>query len=81
MKMFGGDCGCTSGTSASDAVAVVRAHRGRASCRLSTAEGEARSSVSIRFTGRVYARDVNDVIDRIVKFNEIDDVSDPGRLQ
>ena len=33
------------------------------------------SSVAIRFTGRVYARDVNDVIDRIVKFNEIDDVS------
>jgi N-acetylmuramoyl-L-alanine amidase len=33
------------------------------------------SSVGIRFTGRVYARDVNDVIDRIVKFNEIDDVS------
>jgi N-acetylmuramoyl-L-alanine amidase len=33
------------------------------------------SSVAIRFTGRVYARDVYDVIDRIVKFNEIDDVS------
>lgn len=33
------------------------------------------SSVAIRFTGRVYARDVGDVLDRIVKFNEIDDVS------
>ncbi|HEX2062575.1 MAG TPA: N-acetylmuramoyl-L-alanine amidase, partial [Thermoanaerobaculia bacterium] len=33
------------------------------------------SSVAIRFTGRVYARDVRDVLDRIVKFNEIDDVS------
>ena len=33
------------------------------------------SSVGIRFTGRVYARDVYDVIDRIVKFNEIEDVS------
>ena len=33
------------------------------------------SSVGIRFTGRVFARDVYDVIDRIVKFNEIADVS------
>lgn len=33
------------------------------------------SSVAIRFTGRVYAKDVHDVVDRIVKFNEIDDVS------
>jgi len=33
------------------------------------------SSVGIRFTGRVYARDVHDVVDRIVKFNEIEDVS------
>lgn len=33
------------------------------------------SSVAIRFTGRVYAADVGDVVDRIVKFNEIDDVS------
>jgi N-acetylmuramoyl-L-alanine amidase len=33
------------------------------------------SSVAIRFTGRVYARDVNEVIDRIVKFNEIEDVA------
>lgn len=33
------------------------------------------SSVGIRFTGRVYARDVYEVIDRIVKFNEIEDVS------
>jgi N-acetylmuramoyl-L-alanine amidase len=33
------------------------------------------SSVAIRFTGRVYAKDVYDVIDRITKFNEIEDVS------
>ena len=33
------------------------------------------SSVGIRFTGRVYARDVYEVLDRIVKFNEIEDVS------
>ncbi len=33
------------------------------------------SSVAIRFTGRVYAKDVGDVLDRIVKFNDIADVS------
>ena len=33
------------------------------------------SSVAIRFTGRVYSKDVGDVVDRIVKFNGIDDVS------
>lgn len=33
------------------------------------------SSVAIRFTGRVYARDVYQVLDRIVKYNEIEDVS------
>ena len=33
------------------------------------------SSVAIRFTGRVYSSDVGDVIDRIVKFNGIDDVA------
>ena len=33
------------------------------------------SSVAIRFTGRVYAKDVGDVLDRIVKFNAIEDVS------
>ncbi len=33
------------------------------------------SSVAIRFTGRVYARDVGDVLDRIVKFNGIEDVA------
>ncbi|HXG57734.1 MAG TPA: N-acetylmuramoyl-L-alanine amidase [Thermoanaerobaculia bacterium] len=33
------------------------------------------SSVGIRFTGRVYARDVNEVLERIVKFNGIDDVA------
>lgn len=32
------------------------------------------SSVAIRFTGRVYSKDVGDVLDRIVKFNGIDDV-------
>jgi N-acetylmuramoyl-L-alanine amidase len=33
------------------------------------------SSVAIRFTGRVYARDVGEVVDRVVKFNGIDDVA------
>ena len=33
------------------------------------------SSVAIRFTGRVYAKDVGDVVDRIVHFNGIDDVA------
>ncbi|HEX7830625.1 MAG TPA: N-acetylmuramoyl-L-alanine amidase [Thermoanaerobaculia bacterium] len=33
------------------------------------------SSVAIRFTGRVFAKDVYDVLDRIVAFNEIEDVS------
>ena len=33
------------------------------------------SSVAIRFTGRVYAKDVGDVIERIVKVNGIEDVS------
>ncbi|HEX9985159.1 MAG TPA: N-acetylmuramoyl-L-alanine amidase [Thermoanaerobaculia bacterium] len=33
------------------------------------------SSVAIRFTGRVYSKDVGDVLDRIVKFNAIEDVA------
>ena len=33
------------------------------------------SSVAIRFTGRVYAKDVGDVIERIVRLNGIEDVS------
>lgn len=33
------------------------------------------SSVAIRFTGRVYSKDVGDVLDRIVKFNGISDVA------
>jgi N-acetylmuramoyl-L-alanine amidase len=33
------------------------------------------SSVAIRFTGRVFAKDVGDVLDRIVKFNDIEDVA------
>lgn len=33
------------------------------------------SSVAIRFTGRVHAKDVGDVLDRIVKFNDIADVA------
>ncbi len=33
------------------------------------------SSVAIRFTGRVYAKDVGDVLERVVKFNAIEDVS------
>ena len=33
------------------------------------------SSVAIRFSGRVYANDVGDVVERIVKFNGIEDVA------
>lgn len=33
------------------------------------------SSVAIRFTGRVYAKDVGDVLERIVRLNGIEDVS------
>jgi N-acetylmuramoyl-L-alanine amidase len=33
------------------------------------------SSVAIRFTGRVYSKDVGDVIDRLVQFNGIEDVA------
>jgi len=33
------------------------------------------SSVAIRFTGRVYSKDVGDVLERIVKFNGIEDVA------
>ncbi|MDP9361223.1 MAG: N-acetylmuramoyl-L-alanine amidase [Acidobacteriota bacterium] len=33
------------------------------------------SSVAIRFTGRVYSKDVGDVLERIVTFNGIDDVA------
>lgn len=33
------------------------------------------SSVAIRFTGRVYSKDVGDVLERIVSFNGIEDVS------
>ncbi len=33
------------------------------------------SSVAIRFTGRVYSADVGDVLQRIVEFNSIEDVS------
>src|SRR5206468_1241610 len=33
------------------------------------------SSVAIRFTGRVYSKDVGDVVDRIVQLNCIDDVA------
>ena len=33
------------------------------------------SSVAIRFTGRVYSSDVGDVVDRIVRFNGINDVA------
>jgi len=33
------------------------------------------SSVAIRFTGRVYSKDVGDVLERLVTFNGIDDVA------
>jgi N-acetylmuramoyl-L-alanine amidase len=45
--------------------AVYRLHKGEALY----------SSVAIRFTGRVYSKDVGDVLDRIVKFNDIEDVA------
>jgi N-acetylmuramoyl-L-alanine amidase len=51
--------------SASEPYAVYRLQKGEALY----------SSVAIRFTGRVYANDVGDVLDRIVKFNEIEDVA------
>jgi N-acetylmuramoyl-L-alanine amidase len=51
--------------SASNAYAVYRLQKGEALY----------SSVAIRFTGRVYSKDVGDVLDRIVKFNGIDDVA------
>src|SRR3954454_7257421 len=33
------------------------------------------SSVAIRFTGRVYSKDVGDVLERLVQFNQIGDVA------
>lgn len=51
--------------SASEPYAVYRLQKGEALY----------SSVAIRFTGRVYANDVGDVLERIVKFNEIEDVA------
>ena len=51
--------------SASEPYAVYRLQKGEALY----------SSVAIRFTGRVYAKDVGDVIDRIVQFNGIGDVA------
>ena len=51
--------------SASEPHAVYRLQKGEALY----------SSVAIRFTGRVFAKDVYDVIDRIVKFNDIEDVA------
>lgn len=49
----------------SDPYAVYRLQKGEALY----------SSVAIRFTGRVYAKDVGDVLERIVKFNGIEDVA------
>ncbi|HWW62638.1 MAG TPA: hypothetical protein VN181_14790, partial [Thermoanaerobaculia bacterium] len=51
--------------SAADPHAVYRLQKGEALY----------SSVAIRFTGRVYAKDVGDVLDRIIKYNAIDDVA------
>jgi N-acetylmuramoyl-L-alanine amidase len=51
--------------SAAEPYAVYRLQRGEALY----------SSVAIRFTGRVYSKDVGDVLDRLVKFNGIDDVA------
>ena len=61
------------GTAVADATSAASAEP-HAVYRLQ--KGEALySSVAIRFTGRVYAKDVGDVLDRIVKFNEIEDVA------
>ena len=49
----------------SDPYAVYRLQKGEALY----------SSVAIRFTGRVYAKDVGDVLEKIVRFNGIEDVS------
>src|SRR4029079_15900554 len=61
----GGLASLTYESSGAEPFAVYRLQKGEA---LS-------SSVAIRFTGRVYAKDVGDVLDRIVKFNEIEDVA------
>jgi len=61
----GGLATLTYDRSASEPYAVYRLQKGEALY----------SSVAIRFTGRVYAKDVGDVLDRIVKFNGIEDVA------
>ena len=53
------------GSSAGQPYAIYRLRKGEALY----------SSVAIRFTGRVYARDVNEVVDQIVRYNGIADVS------
>ena len=60
-----GPAALTYSGSGSDSHAVYKLQKGEALY----------SSVAIRFTGRVFAKDVYDVLDRIVKYNEIADVS------
>ena len=60
-----GSASLTYDRSGSEPFAVYRLQRGEALY----------SSVAIRFTGRVYAKDVGDVLDRLVKFNGIEDVA------
>src|SRR5207244_7358188 len=55
----------TDDRNAAEPYAVYRLQRGEALY----------SSVAIRFTGRVYANDVGDVVERVVRFNGIDDVA------
>jgi N-acetylmuramoyl-L-alanine amidase len=61
----GGLATLTYDRSASPPFAVYRLQKGEALY----------SSVAIRFTGRVYAKDVGEVLDRVVKFNGIEDVA------
>jgi N-acetylmuramoyl-L-alanine amidase len=61
----GGVASLTYIRSAAEPYAVYRLQKGEALY----------SSVAIRFTGRVYAKDVGEVLDRLVKFNGIDDVA------
>ena len=61
----GGVASLTYTRSAAEPYAVYRLQKGEALY----------SSVAIRFTGRVYAKDVGEVLERLVKFNGIDDVA------
>ena len=61
----GGLASLTYNRTAAEPYAVYRLQKGEALY----------SSVAIRFTGRVYSKDVGDVLERLVKFNGIEDVA------